>query len=139
MPPPRVARRWRKGGYVTIRNGTDATTRSASYEAGASAPFGARVVREYVRHGGRADKSERAILGLNAKRLLAKGASESDILAAVREYASTKRWPRYIAEWTTEKQIGDEIADHRKRMDSDRKEAPRTMRRLAEALREAGL
>jgi hypothetical protein len=97
------------------------------------------VVAEYVRAGGSASREERAILGLNAKRLRDRGASESDILAAVREYAQTKRWPRYIAEWTTEKHLADEDEAHRKRLAADRRDASKTMRSLGEAMRAAGL
>lgn len=97
------------------------------------------MVAEYVKAGGTASREERAILGLNAKRLRDRGASESDILAAVRDYATTKRWPRYISEWTTEKQNTDEIDAHRARLAADKRDVPRTMRALADAMRAAGL
>ena len=138
-----MAGRWRQsGGVATGQVATDVPTNvptDVPPTAGASAPFGARVVREYVKAGGQAGRDERAALGLNAKRLRDRGASESDILAAVREFARTKRWPRYIREWTTEKQIGDEIAAHQARKSDDRRAAPQTMRRLSDALKEAGL
>lgn len=97
---------------------------------GAQARFGQAVVAEYVRSGGTASREERAILGANAKRLLDRGASDSDILAAVREFAQTRRWPRYVAEWTTERELGQEISVHRKRMEADRMTALKSMREI---------
>lgn len=95
------------------------------------------MVAEYVKSGGTANRHELAILGANAKRLRDRGASESDILAAVREFAATKRWPRYISEWTTEKQIGDEIDAHQRAKKTEPRDGG--LRALGAALREAGL
>lgn len=104
-----------------------------------SPSFGSAVVAEYVRAGGWADRTQLAILGNNALALRRKGASESDILRAVREFAQTKRWPQYVSEWTTEVQIGDDIARHLAEKKSDRASARRTLVSIGEQLRKAGL
>lgn len=119
---------WRSGGegvatYPRTHDTHDTDGRSASKEAGAAAPSGENagtVVAEYVRVRAAAGmftaKPHRAILGREAKKLLAGGEwSPASLSAAIRAFAATKRHPAFFSEWVLEAWTRSEIAAHEER------------------------
>lgn len=113
--------------------------RSVPTERAQAPSFGSVAVAEYVKAGGKADRTQLGILGHNALALRRKGAPEDAVLRAIREFAHTNRWPQYVGEWTTEIEVGDDIARHLAEKKSHRASARKTMSSIAEQLKKAGL
>lgn len=93
---------------------------------GATAPT---VVAEYVKaraaHGLATDRTMRAIIGKYAKELTAtSGWDSASVLDAVRQFAATKRHPRWLSEWVATVFNAESSAAHEQRQREEWQSGP---------------